>query len=212
MNTTTETVHNDAALTIPAGFRRATDADLTDRPDAWVGPKIYGPHLVNGRPETAAILTWAPDQGLAPILNANIYPDGAPLAAEDDAIARLEAMLEYAALAAESTSPTELVRAYRDNPDNSYNFDAPWDGTQDLVLNDREEPTLNASTVMGGGVPIGVHLTIALDDFESLGLDVLAECNLLELTGTREQIAAAADLFATMGDKLKTFLAAGPVK
>lgn len=190
---------------IPAGFRPATAADLTDRPDGWVGPGIYGPNLVNGRPETAAVLTWAPEGGLTFVLDEDIYPDEDSCAAKD-ALDRLEAMLQYAALEAEATSPSELVRAYRANDDNLYNFDAPWDDTQDLVLNSREEPTLNASAVIGGGVSIGLHLTISLEDFEGLGLDVHAEGENLELTGTREEIAAAADLFAEMGAKLKAFL------
>ncbi len=198
MSTTT---HNG----IPAGFRPATAADLTDRPDGWVGPGIHGPNLVNGRPETVAVLTWAPDDGLTYLLDADTYPEEDSFAAKD-ALDRLEAMLQYASLEAEATSPSELVRAYRENDDNLYNFDAPWADTQDLVLNDREEPTLNASTVMGGGAPIGLHLTISLEDFEGLGLDVHAEGENLEFTGTREEIAAAADLFAAMGAKLQAFL------
>ncbi|WP_427174455.1 hypothetical protein [Arthrobacter sp. 92] len=208
--TTTKTVRDDAPLSVPAGFRRATPADLTDRPNGWVGPFIYGAALVNGRPQSAAALTWAPEGGLTYVLDEDIYPDDSNDL--DDALNRLEALLKYAALEAETTSPAELVRAYRANDDCGYNFDPPWHDTRDLVLNAREEPTLNASTVMGGSVPIGVHLTIALEDFENLGLDVLAESNLLELTGTREEIAAAAELFATMGRKLTAFLASEPVE
>jgi len=212
--TSTETVRDDEALSIPAGFRRATAADhLAGRPNGWVGPKIHGPNLANGRPETAGILTWAPDEGLTSVLRTDIYPEDS--SAAEDALDRLESMLEYAALAAESTSPSELAHAYRANDDNAYNFAAPWDGNdahaQELVLNASGEPTLNASTVIAGGVPIGVHLTISLEDFESLGLDVHTEPNTLELTGTREEIAAAADLFAKMGQSLQTFLASGPV-
>lgn len=195
------TTHNG----IPAGFRPATAADFTDRPNGWVGPGIYGPSLVNGHPETVAVLTWAPEDGLTYVLDEENYPETDPDAAED-AFGRLEAMLEYAALSQTASSPSELVRAYRASDDNLYNFDAPWDDTQGLVLNSREEPTLNASVVIGGGVPIGLHLTISLEDFERLGLDVHAEGENLELTGTREEIAGAADLFAEMGAKLKAFL------
>ncbi|WP_349411823.1 hypothetical protein [Pseudarthrobacter sp. B907] len=117
-------------------------------------------------------------------------------------------MLQYAADEAEATSPSELVRTYRANEDNAYNFTAPWDGTEahHLVRNARDEATVTASTVVAGGHPIGMHLTVALEDFEGLGLDVLAESNLLELTGTREEIAAAADLFAKIGAELISYL------
>lgn len=197
--------NSEPALTAPYGFRPATAADFTNRRDGWVGPMIYGPELVNGRPETTAILTWAPEDGLTYVLDEDTYPDEDPLAAED-AFGRLEALLGYAALEAEATSPSDLARAFRASEDNFYNFDAPWDDTQDLVLNDRGEPTLDASAVIGGGVPIGLHLTISLEDFEGLGLDVHAEGENLELTGTREEVAAAADLLAEMGAKLKAFL------
>lgn len=196
MSTTT---HNG----IPAGFRPATAADVTDR--GWVGPMIYGPDLVNGRPEAAAVLIWDPEDGLTYVLDEDICPEVDPTAAED-AFGRLESLLEYAALEAEATSPSELAKAYRASDDNLYNFSAPWADTQDLVLNDRGEPTLSASAVTGGGVPIGVHLTVSLEDFEGLGLDVHADGENLELTGTREEIAATADLFAAMGAKLKAFL------
>ena len=211
--TTTQTVRDDAALRIPAGFRRATAADhLAGRPNGWVGPKIYGPNLAKGRPETAAVLTWAPDEGLTSVLRTDIYPLDS--FAADDALNRLESMLEYAALEAEATSPSELAAAYRATEDNAYNFPAPWEGNdaQELVLNACGESTLSASAVIGGGASIGVHLTISLEDFESLGLDVHTEPNMLELTGTREEIAAAADLFAKMGQSLQTFLASEPVK
>jgi hypothetical protein len=199
----------EGSLVAPPGFRPATAADLTDRPDGWVGPKIHASYLFHGHPETAATVAWTPEEGMVPILNADVYPN-MDSRAVDDAYERLHAMLEYAALEAETTSPSELVRAYRANDDNLYNFDAPWHDTQDLVLNDREEPTLNASTVMGGSVPIGFHLTISLEDFENLGLDIHAEGENLELTGTREEVAAAADLFAKMGTKLKEFLSEQP--
>lgn len=214
MNTTATAIaspaqldHSDRESTriAPPGFRPATSNDFTDRPAGWVGPKIHAPYLVDGRPETAATVAWTPEEGMAPILNADVYPNMHSSAAKD-AFERLWTMITYSALEADATSPSELVRAYRANDDNGYNFDEPWTDTQDLVVNDREEPTLNASTVMAGGVPIGVHLTIALEDFEGLGLDVLAESNLLELTGTREEIAAAAEIFVTMGAKLQAFL------
>ncbi len=212
MNTTiTETVHNDPALRVPAGFRPANSEDFTDRQDewigqdAWIGPKIYGPPLVGGRPETAGVVTWTPAEGLAGVLNPDIYTEVDPLAA-DGAFERLRGLLQYAALESEITSPSELVRAYRANEDNFSTFNEPWTDAQDLVLNDHGEPTLDASTVMGGGAPIGVHLTISLEDFEALGLDVSAESNLLELTGTREEIAAAADIFSKMGSMLKAYL------
>jgi hypothetical protein len=211
--TKTETARNAALPSAPAGFRRATAADLTDRPGGWVGPKIHAPYLVKGRPETAAVLTWAPEDGLCSVLNADIYPAGDSFAA-DDAFQRLDAMLEYAALESVATSPSELASAYRASSDNAYNFPAPWGGgeSQELVLNAHGESTLTASPVMGGGVAIGVHLAVSFEDFESLGLDVCADAGALELTGTREEIAAAAELFAEMGRKLSAFLAPEPVE
>jgi hypothetical protein len=209
MSTTTETVRDEASVRVPAGFRRATAADLTDRPDGWVGPKIHAPYLVNGRPETAATVAWTPEEGMAPILNEDVYPDIDSSAAKD-AFERLQTMLTYAALETEATSPSELARAYRASEDNAYNFTAPWDGNQSqhhhILRNANDEATLTASTVVAGGLPIGLHLTVALEDFEGLGLDVVAESNMLELTGTREEIAAAADLFAKMGAELMSFL------
>ncbi|MEZ2390865.1 hypothetical protein AB6813_15240 [bacterium RCC_150] len=213
MSTTITEAAKDARLGIPAGFRlaAATSEDFADRQngwvdgDAWVGPKIYSQNLIGGRPETAGVVTWTPDRGLVGVLNPDIYTEADPHGARE-AFERLGAMLQYAALEAEATSPSELVKAFRANEDNASNFDEPWTDTRELVLNDCGEPTLNASTVMGGGAPIGVHLTISLEDFEGLGLDVLTESNLLELTGTREEIAAAADIFGQMGAKLKAYL------
>lgn len=207
-STATATARDDAQIGAPAGFRRATATDLTDRPGGWVGPQIHAPYLVNGVPETAAILTWAPDEGLCTVLNEDVYPGAVDSAAAVNAFERLDAMLQYAALDADATSPTELVRAYRASDDNAYNFTAPWDRTEThhLVRNAVDEPTLTASPVVAGGLPIGVHLAVALEDFEGLGVDVHTESNLLELTGTRQEIAAAADLFARIGAELKSFL------
>ncbi|WP_160664089.1 hypothetical protein [Pseudarthrobacter sp. ATCC 49987] len=210
MSTTTETVRDEAPLSVPAGFRRATAADLTDRPCGWVGPKIHAPYLVDGRPETAATVAWTPDEGMAPILNEDVYPNMDSPAAED-AFERLQMMLTYAALEAEATSPSELAKAYRASDDNLYNFPAPWDHA-DSAATTLVEEVMSAHEVIGGGAAIGLQLQISLDEFERLGLDMVTEGDLLQLTGTRDEITRAADVFAAMGTKLQAFLNKQPVE
>lgn len=208
---TTKSAHANAALTVPAGFRPATSESFVgvldgwDEQEVWIGPKIYGPNLEHGIPETVGVLAWTPTKGIVGVLNPDIYMD-ADDHAIDDAFERLASLLQYAALETEATSPSALIRAYRSNEDNLSTFEAPLTDTRELLLNECGEPTLSASTVAAGSRPIGVHLSVALEDFEGLGLDVLADSNLLELTGTREEVAAAADLFMKMGSALMAYL------
>lgn len=98
---------------------------------------------------------------------------------------------------------SELARAAHadGSPDSLGYYDA--DSEVYLLADSDDLPVLYAFDVIDDGKPVGITAHIPLEALTWLGLDVETDLNVLELTGSREEIAKVADLFAEVGAKLK---------
>ncbi|MGM9473168.1 hypothetical protein ACS5PJ_14335 [Pseudarthrobacter sp. YS3] len=105
-----------------------------------------------------------------------------------------------------SSRASQLARASHADDSAEYSRAFDEDSIVTLVEDEAGLNVLDVYDVIDGGQHVGISAHVPLEALTCLGLDVCTDIGILELTGSREEIAKAAALFTEVGAKLQAHL------